>query len=271
MNFKTEFDTVGYVIVDDAIDPAMVQPLLAAARRVRKKFETDPERYSECATLDEQGEFSCLSALLSPNINEPIFADYLISAPVLKYAREYLGDEVRLGSVSIFTHKRSGYHLLWHRDIGNNNRRGTPEEEFKIFNVPTTNLRWHTALVDNDSLHLVPRSHSRLRTDIESRALIDNEDIDLPGETAITLRAGQTVYWNGWLIHRGIQAADKERFTLVGGLCLYDPEEPQVPTNILEEWMLAPEVRAYLPESMKEMYDRWLDTQIPGTFYEIPR
>ena len=90
---------------------AMAQSLLTAARRVRAKFEADPERYSECATLDEQGEFACLSALLSPNLNEPIFADYLISAPVLKYARAYLGDEVRLGSVSIFTHKGSGYHL----------------------------------------------------------------------------------------------------------------------------------------------------------------
>ena len=37
MNFKTEFDTVGYVIVDDAIDPAMAQPLLTAARRVFRK------------------------------------------------------------------------------------------------------------------------------------------------------------------------------------------------------------------------------------------
>ena len=49
---------------------------------------------------------------------------------------------------------------------------------------------------------------------------------DLPGAETIHLRAGETVFWNGNIIHRACHRAERERLTLIASYKAYRADEP---------------------------------------------
>lgn len=108
--------------------------------------------------------------------------------------------------------------LSWHRD--DIPASATAEEEQEKL-VPATEPRYHTqwnlSLVDNDtSLILVPKSHTRPRTDEERSAdLFEN---NMPGQLVVELNAGDVAFYDNNILHRGVYSAKKERVTLHGSV-----------------------------------------------------
>ena len=100
-----------------------------------------------------------------------------------------------------------------------------------ILRKPRTSWRWHLATVDDAALQLVPGTHRRYRTEQERRCLLETRDADIPGQLSIRLEAGQTVFWSGNTIHRGLNRKDT--------------------------WRLRDDVRANLPAPLLPYYDRW--------------
>ena len=70
-----QFETDGYFIADDAVDPDL--------------------------------------------FDEPVFAAYLMSKPVMDYVHHFIGTDLSLGSILLFTNPHhADYSIGWHRDWG---------------------------------------------------------------------------------------------------------------------------------------------------------
>ena len=108
----------------------------------------------------------------------------------------------------------------------------------------------------------MPGSHRRYRTEYERECLLNTRHADIPAQRTIYLKAGQTVFWHGYTIHRGVMRKDVERLTLAGSWSKYsEDDEPQDVDKRLR-WMLEDNVRDALPEGMRVPYDRWRALQV---------
>lgn len=259
-----QYSREGYFIVDDGVDPGMFEPLLAASRRAKEKVRRgEVDLYTHWAS---PGEPWAIRGLFGPEFGEPLFAEYLMSGPVLGYVEPFLGRELRLGGVLIFTNPHDAdWGFGWHRDIGKEARDGTEEVEMAVLNRPKVSLKWHLALVDDRCLQLVPGSHRRYRTPFERECLLQARNANIPRQKTIELKAGQTCFWDGNTIHRGMLRRDAERITLAGSWRKQTDGDPMEETDPRLRWMLAENVRGFLPEGLRPMYDRWRALQtIPG-------
>ncbi len=258
---KSQYETEGYVIVDDAVDPAMLEPLLAAAKRVKAKARSGEVDLFTHRTPN--GEVMMVRGLFAPEFNEPIFADYLLSDPVMRYVEPVLGSEIRMGDVLLFSSPNEVDHTGgWHRDFGKNLRDGSPEVEMEILNRPKNGLKWHLALVDDSRLQLVPGSHARYRTDEERECLVNGSKADISAQKVIHLKAGQTIFWDGNTVHRGIYHVEPERMTLAANWRKHTEGEEPAETDERVKWLLADSVRDFLPKKMHIHYDRWRALQL---------
>ena len=253
---KRQYRKLGFCIVDDAVDPDMLKPLLEAAIRAKKKVRSgEVDLYTH---RSEDGEPWAIRGLFAPEMNEPIFAEYLISEPIMKYTRAFLGTQLQLGGALIFTNPyQADYGFGWHRDFGSKERDGSYQVEMEILNRPQRGLGWHLALVDDYCLQIVPGSHKRYRTAHERRCLLEERHDDIPGQYVVPLKAGQTAFWTGNLIHRGVMKKDVERLTLSGSWSMYAKDSKPSEVDPRLKWMLADNVRGFLPKEMRPLYDRW--------------
>lgn len=256
-----QYRTRGYFVVEDAVAPDMLALLLQAARRVKQKVRSGEVDLFTHRT--PEGDAWAVRGLLAPEFGEPVFADYLMSDPVMKYVAPFLGSELRLGGVLLFTTPHTAdWSGGWHRDFGKNERDGSYEVEMEILNRPMNRLKWHLALVDDACLQLVPGSHRRYRTDEERACLLNTRHADISTQKVMALKAGQTIFWSGNAIHRGIYKVHPERLTLAGSWTKHREGEASEETDRRLRWMLADNVRGYLPEAMRPAYDRWRALQL---------
>lgn len=93
----------------------------------------------------------------------------------------------------------------------------TGEEELAALQRPAFHAQWNLPLCDGDrSLVIVPGSHVRARTAEERRAA--EEGGDMPGQVRVALRAGDVVFYDSNILHRGVYEGDVERMTLHGSV-----------------------------------------------------
>ncbi|KAK3303241.1 uncharacterized protein B0T15DRAFT_486725 [Chaetomium strumarium] len=113
--------------------------------------------------------------------------------------------------------KKKGFALRWHRD--DIPWSATPEEEtarLKREGDRYVHTQWNLPLWDDDSLVVVPGSHKRARTQAERDA--DPFDENLPGQVKVQLKAGDVVFYDNNILHRGVYDGEKERMTLHGSV-----------------------------------------------------
>ena len=262
-----QYKDQGYFIADDAVVPDMLPILTEATRRVADKVRSGEviDNTDQIGTAGEGKKTVVVMGVMAPEFSEPIFAEYLASEPVERYVRPFLGEELRLGWVTVFAIKGDGYQCGWHRDIGAEERDGSYGVEMEILSRYRKNLlKWHTALVDDPCLWIVPGSQRRYRTDHEREVLISNKGVgDIPEAKQIQLKRGQTIFWNGNTIHRGVMPEGmEERLTLCGCLVKHQANDPLETLDERFRWQLADNVRDALPERTRLYYDRWKRLQI---------
>lgn len=104
--------------------------------------------------------------------------------------------------------------LRWHRD--DIPATATPEEELERLNKPGWHAQWNLPLYDDASLIVVPGSHTRARTEAERNA--DPYEPNMPNQKIVELKAGEVVFYNNNILHRGVYTNGKERMTLHGSV-----------------------------------------------------
>lgn len=262
-----QYNDQGYFIADDAVASDMLPMLTEATRRVGDKVRSGEviDNTNQIGTDGEGKNPVVIMGVMAPEFGEPIFAEYLASEPVERYVHPLLGEELRLGWVTVFAIQGSGYQCGWHRDFGAEERDGSYEVEMEILSRYRKNLlKWHTALVDDSCLWIVSGSQRRYCTEHEREVLITNKGVgNIPGAKQIMLKRGQTIFWNGNTIHRGIMPAGiEERLTLCGCLVKHQADDSLEPLDERFRWRLADNVREALPEKIRLYYDRWKQLQI---------
>ena len=249
----------GFFVVDDAVEPALLDELAAAAQRAVAKVRSgevvdDPEGVG---TGGPGAEPQFVTGLIAAEFGEPAFGHYLDSEALAGYLRPFIGDELRLGWVHLCA-IRGEYRCGWHRDTGGTGGDGSYESETAILARHRANfMKWHTALADDPCLWIVPGSQKRYRTEREHECMRGDSQGDIPGAERIDLEKGQTVFWNGNSVHRGLKPDDMgDRATLMGALIdhrtAYDPGEKGD-----QRWLLADTVRDALPHRARRYYDNW--------------
>lgn len=256
-----DYENRGFCYAEEATPKAMLSDLQREVRRTKQRVrDGEVDIFTHRTDTDEPW---AIRGLFAPEFDAPIFAEYMMCDEIMPYVHHFLGEELRLGAVLIFTNPHDkDWGFGWHRDFGKLPRDAGEEEELEILNRPQKSFKWHLAIEDDECLQLVPGSHKRYRTDYEQECLLRTRHADMPGQRTIYLKAGQTVFWHGYTMHRGVMKKDVERLTLAGSWSKHsEDDEPQEVDRRLR-WMVENNVREALPEGMHEAYDRWRALQI---------
>lgn len=250
---RDQFETEGYILIEDAVEPRLLEPLRAAADRVTERTRRGEWSHRRDAP---DGDIWGVQHLLHPGLGEPVFAEYMATDAVLKVARDLLEEDPRLGLVNLLVQpSRNDFEIGWHRDMIR--RELTPEEEESEIQRYQDTVQWNTALYDDACLVIVPASHRRIATDEERDAQFRRPMDPLPNQLVVRLKAGQGVYYNNLLIHRGVYPCDRKRATLHAALARAETRDYRVDLEALS-WMAEPDFRLSLPERLLPAYDHWL-------------
>src|SRR5438270_5479071 len=195
---REQFIEDGYLIIDQAVEPHLMEPRRAAAGRV-----TEKTRAGIWPHKGENGEDDIwgVGHLLRPELGEPVFAEYLASGPVLDVAMDLLGPSLRLSLVNLLVNPaKREFRGEWHRDQVKQEL--SPEEEEALLARLQDGVQWNTALYDDACLLVVPGSHRRAATPAEREIQFRRPMDPMPGQRVVQLAAGQGFYHNAQLLHR---------------------------------------------------------------------
>lgn len=120
--------------------------------------------------------------------------------------------------------------LRWHRDDIPPDV--TPEQELQRLQEPMLHAQWNLALYPDNSLIVVPGSHKRARTDMERNA--DPYEDDMPGQRIVKMGAGDIMFYNNNILHRGVYDPNVERMTLHGTMGVTGGDSESRARNILQ-------------------------------------
>jgi hypothetical protein len=133
---------------------------------------------------------------------------------IVKQLLECEDEDLVLELFNLLVRPDRDFELVWHRD--DIPATATAEEEIERLKEPAWHAQWNLALYDDDSLIAVPGSHVRARTERERTAGPHEEG--LPGEMRVKMKAGDVVFYNNNILHRGKYDIAKERMTLHGSM-----------------------------------------------------
>lgn len=155
--------------------------------------------------------------LLHPQLPEsPVFATSYFHPQILGAVQEIIGcreDQLVMELYNLLIRPDEDFKLRWHRD--DIQWSASDEEEMKRLSEPAFHAQWNLALYDDASLIVVPGSHRRPKTTEERENDIMSS---MPGEMVVKLKAGDAVFYNNNIVHRGVYEKEVERMTLHGSM-----------------------------------------------------
>ena len=224
------------------MDAGDLPPLLAESRRIVAGVRDgslprgDPD-HTGLPTHADPASTWAIRGLLSPHLASSVYSDYLCSEPVRRYTRGFLRqpeERWMMGDCLIFTSPDvpSAPGIGWHRDIQHGAagydqppladgekidgsetaerqrwQRAEGAHAAHVAGAPRLVIAWHLALVDDESFEVVPASHYQWRTAAQHACMGAAErapgGTPMPGAVAVTLKAGQAVFWTGALLAMG--------------------------------------------------------------------
>ncbi|GAB7347964.1 hypothetical protein MBLNU459_g5469t1 [Dothideomycetes sp. NU459] len=123
----------------------------------------------------------------------------------------------------------SDFALRWHRDDIPPHV-SAAEEEARL-GERICHAQWNLALYDDSSLVVVPGSQKRARTNTERTA--DPFEDNMPGQISVNMQAGDIVFYNNNILHRGVYSCENERMTLHGSMGIVSDDRARA-RNVLQ-------------------------------------
>lgn len=159
---------------------------------------------------------------LPPNISEAFIQSYFCDE-IIGIVKELLADDgdaevqdkdLVMELYNLLVRPDRDFELRWHRD--DVPPEATEEEERRRLDQKAWHAQWNAALYDDCSLVVVPGSHARPRTQEERSADPFAKAID--GMKVVEMKAGDVVFYDNNILHRGVYDAKRERMTLHGSV-----------------------------------------------------
>jgi len=271
-NLKSKFLTDGYIIVDilegeelesyrktmaDLLD---VEVRADDAEVHSSTFQHLGDEIKDFARENRQYYFHLLT---KPGTQSILHAFH--HPKVMAIVEELLGPGLIINNASILAaNKGVKYDLGWHRDVIQ-----IPQDEIDEEHL-YSKTRFHNScqinlpLYEEDALWIVPGSHNRVNTSEENAIFGGSKHYSppsskMPGAIPVRLNAGQAVFYNNNLIHRGYTEEVKvPRRTIHMGY--HSAGKP--PTwhfYLLNSDLLTPDYLATLSPTMQNMMGEYLE------------
>ena len=213
----------GFVTIPQLLSPQRLLAMRAACKysteRAREGkwpyVRTVPKQYPPWEEWKEGDNIWGVQHLLHPDMNvRDTFAEVYFSDEVLSVVKELVGltndptgDDklvMELFNLLVSPAEKTDFELCWHRDDIRPDV--TEEEEAQQLKEKSPQDRqlhaqYNIALFDDASLIVVPGSHRRIRTEAERNA--PPYEPNLPDQLVVELKAGDAVFYDSNILHRG--------------------------------------------------------------------
>lgn len=220
---RASLDRDGYVRIPNAFAGQELETFRAAATRTTELaragkwpyIRTLPKQFPPWSQDPSHGIWG-VQHLLHPDMPErKAFAESYFNDKMLQAITGLLQcerDDLVLELYNMLVRPDREFALRWHRDdIGPD---ASAEEEVERLKEPMLHAQWNLALYEDASLVVVPGSHKRARSDMERNA--DPYEDDMPGQKIVKMGAGDILFYNNNILHRGVYDSTVERMTLHG-------------------------------------------------------
>ncbi|KAF2277209.1 uncharacterized protein EI97DRAFT_493697 [Westerdykella ornata] len=217
----------GFVILPATLFPTFDLPTLRdAATHLTHLARTSqwpylrtlPKQFPPWPSDPSNGIWGVQHLLHPSNPHAATFAKSYFDPELLKYAQVLIGceeEELVMELYNMLVRPDAAFALRWHRD--DIPASASAEEELeRLVKKEAFHAQWNLALYEDESLVVVPGSHRRARTEEERSA--DPFEDDMPGQLVVRLKAGEVVFYDNNILHRGVYDPDKERMTLHGSV-----------------------------------------------------
>ena len=219
----------GYVIISALLPSTSLPSLRSAAARTTAlarsaqwpHIRTLPKQFPPWPSDPSSGIWG-VQHLLHPDLpDRDIFAASYFGDDVVRVVAELLGcdeNELVMELYNLLVKPDRDFELRWHRD--DIPATATPAEEMEVLGGGRSEMgqghaQWNIALYDDESLVVVPGSHCRARTEAEREA---GPYEMLEGQVIVGLRAGDAIFYDNNILHRGVYGSERERMTLHGSM-----------------------------------------------------
>lgn len=216
----------GFVVIPSILTPEALASLRIATSSVDAQaragnwpyIRTLPKQFPPWSATDIDKGIWGVQHLLHPKLpHSALFASSYFNPATLAVVTELLQcstDDLVMELYNLLVRPDHPFALRWHRD--DIPPEATAEEETARLDHPAWHAQWNLALYDDASLIVVPGTHARPRTDAE-RSAGEYED-NMPGQLVVQLKAGDAVFYNNNILHRGVYDSGKDRATLHGSM-----------------------------------------------------
>ena len=219
MGYRDDFIEQGYVLLEGAIDDELLADLRVAVQPLHKELEA-----GKASSYRKQ-------TVLKPDVFHRAYIDFLNLEIYNEAAHEILEDDDPMFSgQACLTGSLEQRICGWHRDFADNN----PEMP-ELLTMPNSCIQTNCAIYDDESLWIIPGSHSRPTNkeerdyqakfeglgfvDLKEEYLARDESIpgSMPGAMHAKLKAGDCLLYNPFLWHAAEYRPEWKRATLCGG------------------------------------------------------
>ncbi|KAJ8091815.1 hypothetical protein PM082_021051 [Marasmius tenuissimus] len=277
-SIKDAYDSQGFVVVPGLVSPTEMEALQSTCDAVVDRTRNGhwPHRRvvgKQFPPYDSENPDSWgVQHLMHPDLGPPasIFAKWYSSDALVGAAGKLLQCKPEDMQMELFNllinPKDHKFALRWHRDDVKGD--ATEEEERKALGAWTSSgVQWNTALYEDSCLYVVPGSHLTPRTEeqrLHSTTMDAPRDpFDMPGAIQVTLKPGETVFYNSNILHCATYDNERQRATLHGTIGDSRSGTGRA-RNILQHgltWMQEERFRNQLDERGKAMLERLLILQ----------
>ena len=269
-SLRRQFEKDGYVIVQ-VLTESEVSEFRTIMDAMLSESKKSADHNIHSASLqhlgDEISDFGNENRqyyfhLLTKPGTEPIHHAFY-QDKILSIVEELIGPDLIINNASILAFNPGvAYKLGWHRDVIQ-----IPEDEIedRLFSAERfhNSVQINLPLVQEDALEIIPGSHNRPNNQAENEAFGGSRhyspvEAEMPGAMKVSLKAGQAVFYNNNLIHRGCSENSKvPRRTLhMGYHSAVNP--PTWHFYLLDSNLLTTEYLNGLNPRMRQMMEQYL-------------
>ncbi len=253
-----DFIENGYIIRKGALSETDIQTYRSAIDRILHKCRIERLHAEHLRYIDgERDDIWGVNNIFHPSIRERALVDALAHPQILNVIEALIGKRLKYHLCTLLvSSEQKPYHINWHRDA-------SPDGEVPIetlLNRLRSHVQLNGALYDDETLYIVPGSHRRELTEAERTVLQQTPKAAMPNQLTVKLKAGDIVFYNSSLLHKGYNLDGSKRQTLHYAILTAPPEnEPPNPQSLTsQEWLNEPAFLDSLPDQLKPLFDNWL-------------